>query len=249
MGETTKFERVGVDTLIPYVNNANIHSDEQVTMIAASIREFGFLNPVLIDKNRNVIAGHGRILAAKKLGLTEVPCIFVEGLSEAQRKAYILADNRLAEFSEWDMDLVQGELEGLQEMGFDIDLTGFEIIEEDGEVFDDGYDEDAADIEPKAKLGDIWQLGSHRLICGDSTDTETIGRLMNGEKADLLVTDPPYNVDVEGKVGKILNDNMSNDSFRQFLVDAFKAAFAYMRGAQHITYGTPRRKDITSEQR
>ncbi len=149
MGESTKFERVDVDTLIPYVNNAKQHSDSQVTMIAASIREFGFLNPVLIDKNKNVIAGHGRILAAKRLGLAEVPCIFVEGLSEAQRKAYILADNRLAEFSEWDMDLVMGELAQLDELEFDIDLTGFELPE-----ITDTDEEDS-------KFDDIEKLESH----------------------------------------------------------------------------------------
>lgn len=178
MGETTKFERVGVDTLIPYINNANVHSDEQVTMIASSIREFGFLNPVLIDKNRNVIAGHGRILAAKKLGLETVPCIFVEGLTEAQRKAYILADNRLAEFSEWDMDLVMGELEGLEECDFDIDLIGFEMPEVLPENVEDDYEE--RDVEPRAKLGDVWRLGAHRLMCGDSTDPNAIERLMGG---------------------------------------------------------------------
>ena len=180
MGETTKFERVAVDTLIPYVNNANIHSDEQITMIASSIREFGFLNPILIDKDRNVIAGHGRILAAKKLGLSEVPCVYVEGLTEAQRKAYILADNRLAEFSEWDMDMVNAELEGLEEFEFDIDLIGFELPEEISIDVEDDYDEDAADIEPRAKLGDVWQLGRHRLVCGDSTDPNVVERLMGG---------------------------------------------------------------------
>ena len=178
MGETTKFERVAVDTLIPYVNNANIHSEKQVTMLASSIREFGFLNPVLIDRKRNVIAGHGRILAAKKLGLDTVPCIFVEGLTEAQRKAYILADNRLAEFSEWDMDLVMGELEGLEEYDFDIDLIGFEMPEVLPENVEDDYEE--RDVEPRAKLGDVWQLGAHRLMCGDSTDPNAIERLMGG---------------------------------------------------------------------
>ena len=143
MGETTKFERVAVDTLIPYVNNANIHSDKQITMLASSIREFGFLNPILIDKDRNVIAGHGRILAAKKLGLTEVPCVYVEGLTEAQRKAYILADNRLAEVSEWDMDMVNAELEGLEEFEFDINLIGFELPEEmpSDDEEDGGFDD------------------------------------------------------------------------------------------------------------
>ena len=133
MGKATEYTRVEVDKLIPYVNNAKQHSDSQVTKIASSIREFGFLNPVLIDADYNVIAGHGRILAAKKLGLSEVPCLFVEGLSDAQRKAYILADNRLSELGEWDMELVMGELAELDELGFDTELTGFEFPEDDDE--------------------------------------------------------------------------------------------------------------------
>ena len=198
MGETTKFERVAVDTLIPYVNNANIHSDKQITMLASSIREFGFLNPILIDKDKNVLAGHGRILAAKKLGLTEVPCVYVEGLTEAQRKAYILADNRLAEFSEWDMDMVNAELEGLEEFEFDIDLIGFELPEEIPDDVEDDYEE--GDVEPRAKLGDLWQLGRHRLICGDSTDINVVERLMGGQRADIAITSPPYGAGNSSKI-------------------------------------------------
>ena len=225
MGETTKFERVAVDTLIPYVNNANIHSEKQVTMLASSIREFGFLNPVLIDKKRNVIAGHGRILAAKKLGLDTVPCIFVEGLTEAQRKAYILADNRLAEFSEWDMDLVMGELEGLEEYDFDIDLIGFEMPEVLPENVEDDYEE--RDVEPRAKLGDVWRLGAHRLMCGDSTDPNAIERLMGGCLADIVFTDPPWNVNYGAtdhptwKSRSILNDYMPTEDFKHFMESAF----------------------------
>lgn len=224
MGETTKFERVAVDTLIPYVNNANIHSEKQVTMLASSIREFGFLNPVLIDRKRNVIAGHGRILAAKKLGLDTVPCIFVEGLTEAQRKAYILADNRLAEFSEWDMDLVMGELEGLEEYDFDIDLIGFEMPEVLPENVEDDYEE--RDVEPRAKLGDVWRLGAHRLMCGDSTDPNAIERLMGGCLADIVFTDPPWNVNYgqeneRWKQRSILNDYMPTEEFKHFMESAF----------------------------
>ena len=225
MGETTKFERVAVDTLIPYVNNANIHSEKQVTMLASSIREFGFLNPVLIDRKRNVIAGHGRILAAKKLGLETVPCIFVEGLTEAQRKAYILADNRLAEFSEWDMDLVMGELEGLEEYDFDIDLIGFEMPEVLPENVEDDYEE--RDVEPRAKLGDVWRLGAHRLMCGDSTDPNAIERLMGGCLADIVFTDPPWNVNYGAtdhptwKSRSILNDYMPTEEFKHFMESAF----------------------------
>ena len=178
MGKATEYTRVAVDKLIPYVNNAKQHSDSQVTKIASSIREFGFLNPVLIDADYNVIAGHGRILAAKKLQMDEVPCLFVEGLTDAQRKAYILADNRLSELGEWDMELVMGELEGLEECDFDIDLIGFEMPEVLPENVEDDYEE--RDVEPRAKLGDVWRLGAHRLMCGDSTDPNAIERLMGG---------------------------------------------------------------------
>lgn len=227
MGKATEYTRVEVNKLIPYVNNAKQHSESQVTKIASSIREFGFLNPVLIDADYNVIAGHGRILAAKKLGLNEVPCLFVEGLTDAQRKAYILVDNRLAEFADWDMDLVMGELEELDGLDFDIELTGFELPEEVSSDMEDDYDEDAADIEPRAKLGDLWQLGSHRLMCGDSTDANTIERLMGGEKADMVFTDPPWNVNYgannnpKWKQRSILNDYMPTDDFKHFMESAF----------------------------
>lgn len=231
MGNIGNVQRVDIANLIPYVNNAKIHGDDQVTRIASSIREFGFLNPVLIDKDFNIIAGHGRVMAAKKLGLDEVPVLFVEGLTEAQRKAYILADNRLGELADWDMDLVTSELEALQELDFDIDLTGFELPDEDpvGDIIEDEIPEE---VETRCKPGDIWKLGEHRLICGDSTDIDVIEKLMGGRKADLLITDPPYNVDYVGKTKdalKIQNDKMDNDSFRQFLRDAFTSADAVMR--------------------
>ncbi len=237
MGETTKFCRVAVSDLIPYINNAKIHTEDQITRIASSIREFGFLNPVLIDAQKNVIAGHGRIMAAKKLGMTEVPCVYVEGLTDAQRKAYILADNRLAEMADWDMDLVRGELEELQELGFDTELTGFDIdLEEEPEVTEDEIPEE---VESRAKDGDIWELGEHRVICGDSTDPEVLEKLMDGAKADLLLTDPPYNVNYSNKAGKIANDNLENSEFKAFLKDAFNAAVQKMRGVLRFIYGTP----------
>lgn len=179
MGKATEYTRVAVDKLIPYVNNAKQHSDSQVTKIASSIREFGFLNPILIDASYNVIAGHGRILAAKKLQMDEVPCLFVEGLTDAQRKAYILADNRLAELADWDEELLHGELAELTELGFDVELTGFEF-EIEPEIIDDEDDTPEPPAEPKAKLGDLYQLGRHRLICGDSTDINVVERLMGG---------------------------------------------------------------------
>lgn len=199
MGEIKNIQPVAIKKLIPYVNNAKEHSEAQVTKIASSIREFGFLNPVLIDREYNIIAGHGRVLAAEKLGMEKVPCLFVEGLTEAQRKAYILADNRLGELAEWDMDIVTSELEALQQFDFDIDLTGFELPDEedDAEVVED----EVPDVpeQPVTKLGDLWQLGEHRLICGDSTNVNVVDRLMNGAKADMVFTDPPYNIASDSK--------------------------------------------------
>ena len=226
MGEVTQRKNVAVDKLIPYVNNAKIHSEDQVLRIASSIREFGFLNPVLVDKDYNIIAGHGRVMAAKKLEMETVPCLFVEGLTEAQRKAYILADNKLGELADWDMELLKSELETLQEMDFDIDLTGFEMTEPEVNIQEDEIPEE---VEPRCKEGDIWQMGEHRLICGDSTDVEVIKKLMDGQNADLLITDPPYNVNYEGTAGKIQNDNMSDSAFRQFLIDALKAAQSVLK--------------------
>ena len=198
MGEIKQIKNIGVDKLIPYINNAKVHSEDQITRIASSIREFGFLSPVLIDKEFNIIAGHGRLMAAKKLDMTEVPCVFVEGLTDAQRKAYILADNRLGELAEWDMDLVTSELEMLLDNDFDIDLTGFELPEkqEETEITEDDVPEE---VETRCKLGDLWQMGGHRLICGDSTDVAVIDRLMDGVKADCVFTDPPYNIASDSK--------------------------------------------------
>ena len=229
MAEIGNVTRVAIDKLIPYVNNAKEHSDSQVTKIAASIREFGFLNPVLIDKDFNIIAGHGRVLAAKKLELKEVPCVDIDGLSEAQRKAYILADNRLGELAEWDMELVTSELELLKDLDFDIDLTGFDLDLNQEDAVEDDFDTTPPE-KPKSKLGDIYQLGNHRVMCGDSTSIEDVEKLMGGQQADLYLTDPRYNVDYEGGSGlKIMNDKMDNDSFRQFLVDAFSAAKNVMK--------------------
>ena len=158
MAEIKQIKRVVLDKLIPYVNNAKVHSEEQITKIASSIREFGFVNPILIDKDFNIIAGHGRAMAAKKLGMDEVPCVFVEGLTDAQRKAYILADNRLGELAEWDMELVTSELEMLLDNDFDIDLTGFELPEEQEET-EIKEDEVPEEVETRCKHGDLWKLG------------------------------------------------------------------------------------------
>ena len=195
MAKIGRVQEVSIDLLKPYRNNAKIHGEDQIKRIAESIQEFGFISPCLIDKDYNIIAGHGRVMSAKLLGMTEVPCLFIEGLTEAQRKAYILADNRLTELGEWDFDKIQLELEELADLDFDISLTGFELNEEDEtDVIEDDFAEE--NIEPKAKLGDLYILGNSRLICGDSADTAVIDRLMDGVKAKLLLTDPPYGIDV-----------------------------------------------------
>ncbi|WP_320951969.1 site-specific DNA-methyltransferase [Hungatella effluvii] len=226
---TTEMQLVAVSKLVPYVNNARTHNAQQITKLRSSLREFGFINPVIIDREYNVIAGHGRILAAKEEGIEEVPCVFVDYLTPAQKKAYILADNRMAMDAGWDEELLRVEIEALQAESFDVGLTGFDekdiselFAGEDGDAQDDDFDvEEELQKPPVSKSGDVWLLGNHRLICGDSTKEETYTVLMDGKKANLVVTDPPYNVNYEGSAGKIQNDNMENDKFYQFLLDAF----------------------------
>ncbi|EOS71020.1 hypothetical protein C818_01028 [Lachnospiraceae bacterium MD308] len=228
MKTTTEMQLISTEKLIPYVNNARTHSAEQINKLRSSLREFGFINPVIIDRDFNVIAGHGRIEAAKAEGISEVPCVFADYLTPAQKKAYILADNRMAMDAGWDEELLRIEIEALQAESFDIGLTGFDeseisdLFETDSEVKDDDFDVDAElEKPPVTKSGDLWLLGNHRLICGDSTKEETYTLLMDGKKANLVVTDPPYNVNYEGSAGKIKNDNMENGRFYQFLLDAF----------------------------
>jgi len=225
--------------LIPYARNSRTHSDEQVTQIASSIREFGFTNPVIIDDKNNIIAGHGRVMAAKKLGIDEVPCVVVTGWTEAQKKAYVIADNKLALNAGWDEKMLSLEFDELQELGFDLTLTGFtgdEILalkplEETVGLTDEDEVPETPEV-PVTVLGDIWLLGNHRLMCGDSTSIDAVERLMDGKKADMWLTDPPYNVAYEGGTKEkltIQNDSMSNDAFRQFLRDAYSAADAVMK--------------------
>lgn len=195
-----KYENVNISKLIPYENNARTHSPEQIDKIVRSIEEFGFINPVLIDGDFGIIAGHGRVTAAKKMGMTEVPCLFIEDLTEAQKKAYILADNKLAEDAGWDENLLKIELGELEAMDFDVSLTGFNLADFELEdysstVTEDDYDEEPP-TEPKAKLGNIYQLGRHRLMCGDSTDRATIDKLLDGVVIDLVLTDAPYGISV-----------------------------------------------------
>ena len=228
MKTTTEMQLISTEKLIPYVNNARTHSAEQINKLRSSLREFGFINPVIIDRDYNVIAGHGRIEAAKAEGISEVPCVFADYLTSAQKKAYILADNRMAMDAGWDEELLRVEIEALQAESFDVGLTGFDeseiadLFETDSEVKDDDFDVDAElEKPPVTKSGDLWLLGNHRLICGDSTKEEIYTLLMDGKKANLVVTDRPYNVNYEGSEGKIKNDNMENGRFYQFLLDAF----------------------------
>jgi hypothetical protein len=198
-----KHEVREISSLIPYVNNSRTHSDDQINQVASSIKEFGFTNPILIDDQGGIIAGHGRVLAAKKLGLTEAPCIIMEGLTEAQKKAYIIADNQLALNSGWDLDKLKLEIETLGELDFNIDLLGFDddflnglLEEEPNEGLTDEDEVPEPPETPVSVLGDIWQLGSHRLMCGDSTSIDAVDKLMNGHSVDMIFTDPPYGIDI-----------------------------------------------------
>ncbi len=236
-------EQLPLSTLRPYARNSRTHSPKQIAQIAASIREFGFNNPVLIDHEGEIIAGHGRVEAAKKLGLDAVPCVRLEHLSEAQKRAYILADNRLAEKAGWDREILAIELQYLThfDVDFDVTLTGFEMAEVDlllGSGEKSEAKADPADLVPDAvtgpavtRPGDIWQIGRHRLICGDALAPETYARLLAGEKAQMVFTDPPYNVKIDGHVSGLgaakhrefafASGEMTEDEFTRFLARVF----------------------------
>lgn len=193
--------------LIPYINNSRTHSDSQVTQVASSIKEFGFTNPILIDDDRGIIAGHGRLMAAKKLGMDEVPTITLSGLTEAQKKAYVIADNQLALNAGWDTDALTNELKRLQELDFNLDLIGFDANElaqllepEQAEGLTDEDDVPEVPETPVTVEGDVWVLGRHRLMCGDSTSIDAVDRLMDGKKADMVFTDPPYGVEYQSNM-------------------------------------------------
>ena len=230
---------ISTDVLIPYVNNSRTHSDKQVTEIASSIKEFGFTNPVLIDKENTIIAGHGRLLASKKLGLKEVPTILLENLTEAQKKAYIIADNKLALNAGWDEELLSIELKELDELGYDTSLTGFSE-DELSDILDKPItkgltdeDEVPEDVEPIVEKGDIWQLGNHRLMCGDSTFIDNIDLVTKKETINMVFTDPPYNALKSWKKNEaksetrlnpnnwFVNDNMNWEDYQKFLLDSF----------------------------
>ena len=224
-----QIKTVSVEKLIPYVKNSRTHSDGQVAQIAASIKEFGWTNPILVDGESGVIAGHGRLLAARKLGQKEVPVIELKHMTESQKRAYVIADNQLAMNAGWDTTLLSLELADLKEQGFEMDVLGFDPKELDKllepEQVEGLTDEDAvpeAPVEPKTKLGDIYQLGNHRLMCGDSTSIDAVEKLMDGQKADMVFTDPPYNVAFNGRSGKhevIKNDDLPDNEFRNFIAE------------------------------
>lgn len=229
MGKTTtEMQLVDINKLIPYVNNARTHNAQQINKLRSSLREFGFINPVIIDRDFNVIAGHGRIMAAKEEGINEVPCVFVDYLTEAQKKAYILADNRMAMDAGWDEELLKVEIEALQAEDFDLSLTGFD--EKELAVFFDTSDnakEDDFDVDAElekpciSKTGDIWIIGRHKVICGDSTDPAVFEKLLGDTKVNLVCTDAPYFVELKNKSGMIANDNLNDKQDYEFLMKVF----------------------------
>ena len=229
MNTTTEMQLVPVEKLIPYINNARTHSDEQIKKLRSSLREFGFINPVIIDRDFNVIAGHGRILAAKAESISEVPCVFVDYLNDAQKKAYILADNRMAMDAGWDEELLRVEIESLQGSDFDVSLTGFDETEiaelfadDNDDVKDDDFDVEAELEKPCiTKQGDIWILGRHKVICGDSTEPSTFEKLLSDTKVNLVCTDAPYFVALKNKSGTIANDNLDDKQAYEFLMKVF----------------------------
>ena len=230
-----KIEQIPTTDLIPYARNSRTHSEAQVAQIAGSIREFGFTNPVLIDGENGIIAGHGRVMAASKLGLAKVPCIRLDHLTDTQKRAYIIADNKLALNAGWDEEMLALELSDLQEADFDLSLIGFDEFEindflcetTEGETDPDEVPDIPTD--PVTVQGDVWVMGKHRLMCADSTSIDEVVNLMEGEKADMVWTDPPYNVAIKGAAGTIMNDDMGDGDFRQFLLDVYSSYFSVMR--------------------
>jgi len=239
-------KQINVDKLIPYINNPR-KNDDAVDQVASSIKNFGFKVPIVIDSENEIVTGHTRIKAAKKLGIEEVPCIIADDLTPAQIKAFRIADNKVGEFAEWDMDLLGLELSELEELEFDISDMGFEdeelddILGRDAEVVEDDFDEEPPD-EPESKLGDIWTLGRHRLVCGDSKDGNAIAKLMDGEKADMVFTDPPYGMKLDtdySKMGstttsysKVIGDDEEFDMTKIF--NNIKSPIWYIWGGDYL---------------
>ena len=260
MENKLKVEYVDIDTIKPYKNNAKLHPKEQIEQIKKSIENFGMNDPIGIWNNE-IVEGHGRILACKELGYKQIPVIKLDHLTDEERKSYIIAHNKLTMNSDFDIDILRTELENLKELDFDLELTGFNVdelddifqVQEEQEVIEDDFDIEPPE-EPKAKLGDIYQLGSHRLMCGDSTKEEDVAKLMNGEIADLVVTDPPYNVAIENSQGMtIKNDNMEKSQFLEFLTKAFNclnislkkggAFYVWFASREHINFETALNKN------
>jgi DNA modification methylase len=245
-----QIQRWPLDRLIPYARNPRTHTEEQVAQIAASIAEFGFVNPVLVAADGVIIAGHARVMAARKLGLTEAPVIVLDHLTPAQRRALVIADNRLAENAGWDEEMLRVELEALREDDFHIDLLGFEdaeieaLLAQPDEAFTGDTDDDAVPEAPEAAVtipGDVWLLGDHRLLCGDATQIEAVEKVLTGGLANMVFSDPPYNVNygatmkdkLRGKKRKIANDDLG-DGFESFLRDACTNILAVTKGAIYI---------------
>lgn len=247
-------QQIALEQLVPYARNARTHSESQVAQIAGSIAEFGFVNPVLVGSDNIIIAGHGRVMAAKKLGLQTVPTIKLDHLTENQRRALVIADNKIAENAGWDEELLRLELQNLADEDFDLDLLGFDDVELDdllASLDDDeaaALDENIPEVQenPVSRTGDIWIMGEHRLLCGDSTSEADMKKLMAGELADMVFTDPPYNVNygdtakdkLRSKGGakagrKIMNDNLGDD-FEAFLTAACKNMLDHTKGALYI---------------
>lgn len=232
---------IPIKYLIPYENNARTHSDEQIDKLKNSLKEFGFINPVIIDENNMILVGHGRVMAGKELGIFEVPCIRINHLSEDKKRAYILADNKLSDMAGWDLELLNIELESIE---LDMSLFGFDElelveIEEDIEIIED----EIPDIpkEPKAKYGDIYKLGNHRLMCGDSTKVEDVKKLMNGNIADLIVTDPPYGMNAvsnSGVLSKTYKTDILNDDTNDVAIKSFNLVNKLFKNINQIWWGS-----------
>ena len=245
-----RIERRPIEALIPYARNSRTHSDEQIDQLVASMREWGWTNPVLVDERGEIIAGHGRVMAARKLGLTEVPVIVAAGWTEAQKRAYVIADNKLALNAGWDEELLALELGDLQELGFDLDLIGFsddelaDLLDEEETTEGLTPDDETPDVLPEAVsvTGDVWKLGKHRVMCGDSTDEASAFLLLEGQQADMVFTDPPYGVSYADKneslnkasegnriQTEIMNDHLQGDALGAFFLAIFRTMAAVMK--------------------
>lgn len=235
---TKRFEEVSIEKLVPYARNARTHSKEQIAQLRASLREFGFVSPAVIDADYNILVGHGRVQAAREEGYQTIPCVFAEDLTEAQKRAYILADNQLALNAGWDEEMLSVELADLQENAFDLSVLGFaendleKLLngESESDAKDDDFDLSSA-LEQAAfvETGDVWIVGKHRLVCGDATSKEDVAKLMDGKKANMLLTDPPYGVSFKSSSGlTIKNDSMKNEEFYNFLKASFDAVVDHM---------------------